>query len=324
MIARQSGHTNMVKIEKWYPALNVNKLGTTVYTAHYADTFTTFKLTVNQKSETKMVLSSDNQTIKKGDTTFKLPEQAVIVSSNYRNVTVNVTWTPALDVNKVGTTVYTTEYNGIKAEFKLTVTAKGDVGTVKLNAVAEGVSNGKLVEYAFNYAGVYLDGNSFYGGPGANYTTNENGYVEFQIESGNHTVSVGKMTGSHWYSVSEIVNFEVNAGTSKEIKIVIPPSGAKIYANGNAGAGKAYYVTGQTKYLGEWATAYKMTYNNQTGKWETAKSFPIGAEFKIVRAAYTDADTISTKNVEWEKGSNHIITNTYAYGESINEFSPIF
>ncbi len=274
------------------------------------------------KMEKRLNVYPSEDKIYQGDE-FELPKTGNYYNNgDYANVELN--WTPELDLEKIGTTNYTATYDGLSVEFALTIVSNGNVGNVKLMVFKEYVVDGAIKKNPFSHAGVYLDGNSPYGGPGAQYRTDQNGIAEFKIDAGSHTVKASKMESSHSITVSQELEFEIAQGENREIELILAPNSASVYVLGNCRPGKAFYVTGDTKYLGNWETAYKMEYNEQENKWISKEQYPIGANFKIVRADYADADYISTANVEWEIGGNRRIYHPYAYGNSINEASPVF
>lgn len=90
-----------------------------------------------------------------------------------------------------------------------------------------------------------------------------------------------------------------------------------IYASDATQFGEAVYITGDVPELGNWETAYKMT--PQSGYWAYKPELPLGTEFKLVKADWTDADAISTDDVVWNEGGNTVFE-----GQSVISLYPEF
>lgn len=165
--------------------------------------------------------------------------------------------------------------------------------------------NGVSKHRAFGYAGLFFDGNSPYGGPGAQGYTDADGYFTLSLTPGTHTMRISKMTSSHSIFVSDEYQVTILSAKTTETYIPVLPYEATFMAYHDAGWGKALYLTGQDTCLGNWNTALKMNYQGN-GTWSIHLNVPRGVQYKIVKANWTDNATISTANVTWEQGYNHV------------------
>lgn len=177
------------------------------------------------------------------------------------------------------------------------------------------VENGKLVGYPLRDAGIYLDGNVPYGGPGAIGYTDADGKLTVELDAGNHTFMVGKMTSSHSLFVSETYTVSVYEGGETEFVLPVATLEANFTVHYDCGWGKALYITGATGYLGDWKTAYKLTPAN--GTWTFRKYLPRGLEYKIVVGPWVDGDSIDTTRVKWESGNNRTVLAGYGFHNDI-------
>lgn len=412
-IVNQSGHSNGVGIT-WTPALDVNKVGTTIYTSTYSDAKVYFTLTVNDVSSgyktnyangvffrgtannwgtakmdlvgdyqreltvrfsgasndrfkvdvsgnwtvaypatdylitngsgyykitfnettkvvtavrlqvyTTLTVAQSNATINAGDTTFALPAKGNVSQTGGMTFygEVPLTWTPALDVNKVGTTIYTATYADAQTTFSLTVNGNTSKGKVNVTVYQDSVSSGKLVSVPVSSVGVYL-GDWHYGNLLGN--ADYNGKVTIELDAGTQELGIYVMPNSK--TVIQQCGFKVNvvAGNTVNYDIHVAPTPVQIYANVTVEGGKALYLTGETSYLGNWGKAIKLTKDTTTGKWSYYGNLPIGAQYKVVKAN-DGATEISTAGVTWEQGSNHTIQSlTFGNYSSVNNITPIF
>lgn len=168
--------------------------------------------------------------------------------------------------------------------------------------------NGQITYVPLAYAGVFLGDNSPYGGPPADGYTDVDGICTLEVTPGIHKASFKKMTSSHSVWIKSFGhNISITAGKKTELYVGYAIYETTVIAEGDAGWGNAYYITGQSDDLGNWHKAFKMDYVN--GKWSYHGYAPRNAEFKIIKAAWTDADHIIIENssVQWEQGYNHKI-----------------
>tara|TARA_B100000745_G_scaffold281278_1_gene213857 strand:+ start:161 stop:817 length:657 start_codon:yes stop_codon:yes gene_type:complete len=178
-------------------------------------------------------------------------------------------------------------------------------GSVTLKATQKLVDDSgmNLVETAYVNGNVFLDGNHPFGSGQIAGVTDSNGEFTIELEEGSHTVIFSKWTSSHSVFATQAYEFEVDANGQVEHEFKFVATRATILANGNSGWGYAFYITGATELLGNWQTAYKMTYTGNGWAWNDR--LPRGIQYKIVRAPWVDGSEISTANVQWEQGPNH-------------------
>jgi len=182
------------------------------------------------------------------------------------------------------------------------------------------VENGVFKHRALSHAGIFFDGNSPYGGPSAEATTDVDGYFTVELAAGRHTYRIAKMTSSHSYFVSDEYVTSVREGKTTETYVPVCPYPATFRAYHDAGYGYALYITGAGYELGHWQTAYKMNCSNGN-VWSIFRYIPRGVEYKIVKAPWVSGDSISTQNVSWENGYNHV---AHAGLYVVNSVTPSF
>lgn len=152
-------------------------------------------------------------------------------------------------------------------------------------------------------------------GPGLG-RTDENGQLEAEVDAGERTLSIFNRY-TRYYGVKDQLEVNVDAGERTEITYDFIPNRFRISADTQVEFGKALYVTGQTEFLGNWQRARKMGYNSSREWWALMDQLPVGAEFKIVRADWSEDDWIPTDNVDWERGSNRVIQEESPFGRFI-------
>jgi len=142
--------------------------------------------------------------------------------------------------------------------------------------------------------------------------TDAAGHYVATLSRGTHEISVMMMTSSH--SLLQSVGNSVVVGSQPTtLAIHVAPTEVQIWSSYDAGWGNALYVTGETDYLGHWATAYKLRWDPYQSRWLYQQDLPLGAQFKLILAPWVDGDSISVTSagVQWEQGYNHVITPPY-------------
>lgn len=190
-------------------------------------------------------------------------------------------------------------------------------GSVKVTVLSDIYQNGNLSGQPVYGAGIFL------GDWQAGYslgTTGMDGSVTVSLEQGSHSLSMFKMTSSHSTMSSRGHEVTVSTDQTADLTIRTAPYVVSVSAFADAGFGNALYITGATDYLGGWSTAYKMHYDSSRGCWSFSKALPIGLPFKIVKAAWTDADQISTAAVVWEQGADRVVPQPGYYQVNITAY----
>ena len=115
-------------------------------------------------------------------------------------------------------------------------------------------------------------------------------------------------------------------GSSKKLTIHVAPTKTKIVTSYDVGYGNAIYVTGETRYLGDWATAYKAHYDKKTATWDLTKNLPVGAQYKLIEAPWVSGESIavSSAGVQWAQGSNETVAAPTSGFESVVTVDPTF
>ena len=194
-------------------------------------------------------------------------------------------------------------------------------GTLSLTVTEQVISNGVYAYIPFSGAGVYVDGQSPYGGAPTTNFLNASGKKSIKLSAGQHKVMVSKMTSSHSMFVSSNYTFSIVSGATKTLSYSVLPFEARVEAFVDAGYGNAVYITGYGK-MGNWTTAYIMRYEN--GRWVWTGYAPKDISFKMIKYAYVSGASIatSTAGVVWEKSNNHLMAQVGLY--TCNAYSPAF
>ncbi len=196
----------------------------------------------------------------------------------------------------------------------LTQAPMTNFGSVRVTVLADIYQNGSLVGQPVYDAGIYLD--DWHAGYLLG-NTGVNGKVVVNLQQGSQVLSMFKMTSSHSTMSSYGHSVTVTANQTNNLEIRTAPYLVNVSAYASVGFGNALYITGATGYLGNWGTAYKMSYDNSRGCWTYSKNLPIGLPFKIVKAAWVSGDSISTSAVTWEKGGDRIVPSPSYYDISV-------
>jgi hypothetical protein len=190
-------------------------------------------------------------------------------------------------------------------------------GAVQIRVLGDSVVNHAITSTPIAnvsvYDGDWQAGNSI----GA---TDGSGQYTAVLPYGQHSIGVMKMTSSH--SVLESNgNLVTVSSTPASLDIHVAPTEVQITANYDTGYGNALYITGETSYLGNWQTAYKLS-NTAAATWFFQRNLPIGAEYKLILAPWVSGSSISTSapGVQWMAGNNQVIpapVNYYASQVSV-------
>jgi hypothetical protein len=180
---------------------------------------------------------------------------------------------------------------------------------LKVNTVA--FQNGVLVKTPLAHARICLDATE--GGQycmNFGWSTDDNGASVVDLPAGNHRVAFGAALSSHWVIRSDFSPFTIANSQDLSEPIDVVPETTCINATASVPSGKALYVTGQSSYLGDWKTAYKLSHNGNA--WYFQGQIPSGLEFKLILTA-DGASTISTQGASWESGANHKLLDPQQY-----------
>ncbi len=196
-------------------------------------------------------------------------------------------------------------------------------GKVNFTVLADYVEGGVLKSAPLNQVGIF---NGYYGaGLNVGYT-NSYGKATVTLPAGTSVYTTFfKMTSSHSTLFAQKY-LKVVAGSTVSSTVNLCPTQVSIIAHYRVPYGKALYVTGQSNWLGNWGTAYKMSYRDVGGdsQWTLQKNLPLGAQFKIVMADWVSGETRSVSGVTWMKGNNAVIAAPYQSYESVNNLWPTF
>ena len=189
------------------------------------------------------------------------------------------------------------------------VISSSRTGTVTVRVLGDQVVQSAIVSTPISGANVY-DGD--WHAVQAMGLTDADGQYVATLTLGTHQISVMMMTSSHslFQSVGNTVIVTRNPTT---LDIHVAPTQVDIWSTYDAGWGNALYVTGESAYLGNWATAYKLSYDQYQNRWLYQQDLPLGAQFKLILAPWVDGDSIpvTSPGVRWEQGYNDVITPPY-------------
>lgn len=198
-------------------------------------------------------------------------------------------------------------------------------GTLRITVYGEEVVDGELVADPLSGIDVYDDDgeSGFYGEELGE--TDENGQLETTIDAGQRSLVVRNQFTRYYDATDRGIEVDIEADATTEFDYYFLPDPIRVVTDYQTEFGKALYLTGETEYLGNWQEATKLTYNDSVGQWVLQEQLPVGAEYKLVRADWTDQETISTAGVDWEVGENRVLPDRsgslpYAY----EEVSPTF
>ncbi len=202
-------------------------------------------------------------------------------------------------------------------------------GTVQIQVVADAVVGNAGSVPPDTLSATPISGVSIYDGPweagGSIGTTDANGQFSATLPIGSHQIGVMMMTSSHSLLSSDGNAVDVTT-TPGKLVIHVAPTTVQIATAYDAGMGNAIYVTGETSYLGNWTTAYKLTYQPYNNTWTFTKNLPLGAQFKLILAPWVDGDSISVSSadVKWASGNNDVVTPPYQNYMSVLTITPSF
>jgi hypothetical protein len=126
------------------------------------------------------------------------------------------------------------------------------------------------------------------------------------LTAGEHKVAVRRWFSSSAISVSRPQPILVPRGEPREpIVIATGKTPVLIAATAEVKAGEALYVTGQGFLLGDWKRGYRMTRNGDS--WTFADAWPMGINYKIVRAKDQGPELAIDGQVSWETGQNRVL-----------------
>lgn len=199
-------------------------------------------------------------------------------------------------------------------------TASAASGTLSITVYADEVVDGVVQSTPFE--GVTVSDGAWENAAWHLGETDESGYLEAALDASQHELDLFKSISSKTVSEKRDVPVTVEAGETAVLEAHMAPETAEITAHATTEWGEALYVTGQTEFLGNWESAYKMT--PEDGVWTFEDNLPLGAEYKIVKDDWVDAGTISTGDVTWETGPNHTIEEEYAFYKLLEDVYPTF
>jgi len=222
----------------------------------------------------------------------------------------------------VGEVAFTVDGSVNPLDKTMTVTegSVDDYGSVELTVYADSWNGTELVSGTWADAGIYLG--DWHAGNLLGRTGTD-GKVLLSLPAGDTYLTMMVMTGSHSMASGEVY-VTVVAGQTIQAALHMSSLPVVINAYYDLGMGNALYITGASDYLGNWRTAYKMSYSPWNGAWTFSKNLPVGLPFKVVRGPWVDGATISTSQVAWENGPDRIVTRPqYSYYTDIS-FTPSF
>lgn len=196
----------------------------------------------------------------------------------------------------------------------------GSYGAVNLQVVSDRWENGAMVSSPYAGVNVYLGDWHAGNMPG---NTGDDGKLSLMVPAGDQTLSAMLMTSSHSMA-SASMGVKVEAGSFLSTSLHMAPLTVVVTAHYEAGWNNALYVTGASDYLGNWKQASRMSYDQSRGAWVMQQNLPVGLPFKIVLAPWSDAGSISTSNVKWEKGADRIVTPPQGYYQTELDAYPSF
>jgi hypothetical protein len=148
--------------------------------------------------------------------------------------------------------------------------------------------------------GIYLDDNSPFGGPQADGILDLDGQASLSLAAGEHSVQFYKVTGSKTYELSPVYSFIVRPSEQTTEQFVIQTGQNQFKSYAGVPWGKALYITGSTSLLGDWKTAFKLTYQTWCSCWYINEKLLKGLDYKVVMANWVNESQISITNVTWE------------------------
>lgn len=209
-------------------------------------------------------------------------------------------------------------------------TAAAATGKLAITVYADEVVDGELSSTPFEGVtvsdGVYEDESNHLG------VTDADGRLQTSLETGEHSLELFKQTSTTTVGTTSTekrdIGVEIRAGETTTIEAHLAPKTVTIYANDATEYGEALYVTGETDYLGNWETAYKML-PAHSSYWKFEANLPVGAEYRIGKTDWIDQVTISTDDLTMEKrpradGANRTIDDGEGYYDLIENTYPRF
>jgi hypothetical protein len=136
--------------------------------------------------------------------------------------------------------------------------------------------------------------------------SNDRGEFRELLAAGEHTVAVRRWFSSSAVSVSRPRPILVsNAEPREAIVIATGKTPVLIAATAEVKPGEALYLTGQGFLLGDWKRGYRMTRKEDT--WIYVDAWPMGINYKIVRANDQGPELAIDGQVSWEQGQNRVL-----------------
>jgi hypothetical protein len=197
------------------------------------------------------------------------------------------------------------------------------VGELQLQVVGDYVEEGQLQSDPLNDVGVYRgpwQAGDLIG------RTDEDGRLKVSVETGDLELSFFKMTSSHSALQKSYGPITVKEGETQSLILHLAPESVYIKAAYPTRYGEAIYITGETDYLGDWQTAYRLTYNDYLDLWYYQGNLPLGAEFKLVLAEWTKDNVIdvTATDVKWQLGDNQVLRKSPGYYQAEMTLAPTF
>lgn len=204
-------------------------------------------------------------------------------------------------------------------------TAVAADGTLSVTVYADEVVDGEIVASPFE--GVTVSDGAFEDESNHLGVTDATGALEVSVPAGDYSLELYKEFPKATYGVTTTekrgIDVSVEAGVTTSVEQHLAPKSISIYASDATEYGEAVFITGETDYLGNWETAYRM--DPASGFWEYTENLPVGAEYKIVKADWTEQDAIPTDNVTWEDRSyNRTISDEAGYYDLVENIYPEF
>lgn len=214
------------------------------------------------------------------------------------------------------------------ATIPVTGTAAAEAtGTLDILLNEESVDDGEIVTQPISGIDVFdtTDGDLYSRDGEFLGETDDNGRLGASMEAGQRELTVRVKWHRYYDGKDEGIPVEIEPNETTTLEYDFLPSLAWLYARHQTEYGKALYVTGDSEYLGNWEQARRMSNTGKYGAlWQWKERLPAGAEFKFVRADWTDATWISTDDVDWELGFNRVIEGGLGYPGSYVKESPEF
>jgi len=204
-------------------------------------------------------------------------------------------------------------------------TAAAANGTLSVTVYSDEVVDGEIDASPFE--GVTVSDGAFEDESNHLGVTDSTGQLDVSVPAGEYSLELYKEFPKSTYGVTTTekrgIDISVEPGGTTTVEQHLAPKTISIYASDATEYGEAVFITGETDYLGNWETAYRM--DPESGFWGYEDNLPVGAEYKFVKAGWTDQDAISTDDVTWEdRRYNRTISDEVGYYDLVENTYPTF